>query len=82
MSESRKQRSVSRIVGKVFLVIAAIAILFGIIAWPPGGLMFALPYVFFLFAIIFGGIGLLVILIGRLTRPADQPQQKEQSKAT
>jgi hypothetical protein len=50
----------------IALFIAAGLIMLGILSWPPGGLMFALPFVFLLSGVvlaIFGGV--LVWFCGR-----------------
>ncbi len=63
-------RRVFRGLGMLALVLAGILAGLGIAAWPPGGLMFALPYVFLLPAVplAIGGVILLM-----LSRPRRQP---------
>ncbi len=60
--ESRMLRSV-RIVAWALLTIAIVLILLSIISWPPGGLMFALPFVFFIPGIFLALIGAGVLCI-------------------
>jgi len=55
----------SRIIGTLFIIIACFFLMLGLISWPPGGLMFALPYIFFMFALGFSLAGALMFLVGR-----------------
>ncbi len=64
-------KRVVRLFGVVSLVIAFILGLLTLVTWPPGGLMFALPY-FFLFPAVFFtiiGIVLLIVTPGRGVGP-------------
>ncbi len=56
--------------GILALVLAGILTGLGIAAWPPGGLMFALPYVFLLPAVPLALGGVILLL---LSRPRRQP---------
>jgi len=58
-------RRAASILGWIALVLAAGLILLGIAAWPPGGLMFALPYFFLIPGLILGLIAVLLLWIGR-----------------
>ena len=51
--------------GYVLLVLAALLALVGVSTGPPGGLMFALPFVFFLPAALFALIGGVLLWVGR-----------------
>ena len=50
-------RRLAHIVGIIALTLAAMLALLGILSWPPGGLMFALPYVFFIPGLVLGVAG-------------------------
>ena len=56
-------RRIFRTLALFGLIIACALILLAIAAWPPGGLMFALPYVFLFTAILVGGPSLVVLLV-------------------
>jgi asparagine N-glycosylation enzyme membrane subunit Stt3 len=58
-------RRIVRIIGWVLLTIAAVLLFLGIISWPPGGLMFALPYFFLIPGFFFVLIGLGLLWLGR-----------------
>jgi hypothetical protein len=51
--------------GWVLAICAALLALLGIAAWPPGGLMFALPYVFLSLAVLAGLAAWLLVWLGR-----------------
>lgn len=53
---------VIRALGWIALGVAAILALLGLATWPPGGLMFALPFVFFLPAMILGLLGAVLLV--------------------
>jgi len=55
------------------LTVASVLILLAFAAWPPGGLMFALPYVFLVMAILVGGPSVVVLLV---TRPRRQERDR------
>ena len=57
-------RRSARIVGWALLTIAAVLILLGIMSGPPGGLMFALPFVFFIPGLFFALIGAGLLWFG------------------
>lgn len=50
-------KRVERVLGWIILVSAALLILIGVLCWPPGGLMFALPYIFLIPGFILAPIG-------------------------
>ena len=56
---------IARGLGNVLLVLAALLALVGVSTWPPGGLMFALPFVFFLPAAFFALIGGTLLWVGQ-----------------
>jgi hypothetical protein len=58
-------RKVSRILGWIALVLAAICVALGLVTWPPGGLMFALPFLFLIPALFLGALGGVLLWIGR-----------------
>ena len=60
-------RKLARISGGLCVVLAIVLTLIGFTTLPSGGLMFALPYVFFIPAIIFGVVGGLLLRLGRAT---------------
>jgi hypothetical protein len=62
-------RCVIRITAILGLVTSGVLALLGIVAWPPGGLMFALPYVLFSLAGLVGVPSAIVLL---MTRAAGQ----------
>ena len=61
-------KSIGYVTATLLLIVAILSAILGIISWPPGGLMFALPYVFFIIAMVFGGIGVLLLLVRRLLK--------------
>ena len=56
---------VARVLGWIAVVIAALLTFAGIATWPPGGLMFALPFVFLMPAAVLWVLGLLLLRLGR-----------------
>jgi hypothetical protein len=58
------------------LVPAAGLILLGILSWPPGGLMFALPFVFLIPGLFLGLIGGILLWHGSRV-PAGKPLEPE-----
>ena len=58
-------RKVARVLGGGLLVLSALLILAGIMTLPSGGLMFALPYVFFIPGVLLGLTGWALRRIGR-----------------
>lgn len=55
----------NRFFGILFFIAAGIAGIVGLLALPPGGLFFALPYLLFMFAGVFAGVGGLHLLASR-----------------
>ncbi len=66
-------RRVARVLGWIFVGLAALLLLFGLLTWPPGGLMFALPFVFLMPGALFGLVGGLLLLATRQPRSQDPP---------
>lgn len=59
-------------IGWIVLSLAAGLVLLGILAWPPGGLMFALPFIFLIPGGVLALVGAGLLWLGR--RPAgDSP---------
>ena len=58
-------RRFARVLGWIMLAIAAGLILLGIQSWPPGGLMFALPFVFLVPGLVLGLVGGGLLWLGR-----------------
>ena len=58
-------RTLARIVGGLCVVLALVLALIGLTTLPSGGLMFALPYVFFIPAAICGAVGWSLLRWGR-----------------
>ena len=54
-----------RVLGWILLVTAALLILLGVLRLPPGGLMFALPFVFFIPGFALAVLGGLLLLVTR-----------------
>jgi hypothetical protein len=61
------------------LVVAGAFILLAILAWPPGGLMFALPYVFLWIAALAGVPSAIVFLLTRWRAPEQETRRREGS---
>ena len=66
-------RRIFRALAVLGLTVASVLILLAIAAWPPGGLMFALPYVLLFTAMLVGGPSVLVLLV---TRPGRQERDR------
>jgi hypothetical protein len=65
---------VLRALGFLAIAVALIAVFLAIASWPPGGLMFAAPYLFLLIGAVFGAVGAGLVLLARprrRSRPAD-----------
>ena len=62
-------RRVPLVLGWILLVIAGGLILLAISSWPPGGLMFALPFIFLMPGLLFALVGGALVWWGR--RPAN-----------
>jgi hypothetical protein len=62
-------RTLIRVLGGFMLLAAGGMALLGIISLPPGGLMFALPFVLFGLAAILALIGAVLLKLSRIGRP-------------
>lgn len=60
-------RKLARISGGLCVALAVVLALIGLTTLPSGGLMFALPYVFFVPAAVLGVVGWLLLRWGRST---------------
>ncbi|MBN1895842.1 hypothetical protein JW906_15245 [bacterium] len=58
-------RRIARVSGRIALFTGLVLILMGVLAWPPGGLMFALPFVFLIPGILLAAAGGLLLRAGR-----------------
>jgi hypothetical protein len=58
-------RRAARTVGWVLLLLAGLLGVAGLLTWPPGGLMFALPFVFLMPGAVFGLVGGVLLWLGR-----------------
>ncbi|MGE5946391.1 MAG: hypothetical protein ACM35F_06820 [Betaproteobacteria bacterium] len=58
-------KKIAGALGWVAVVIAALLTFAGIAVWPPGGLMFALPFVFLMPAALLWVVGLLLLRVSR-----------------
>jgi membrane protein implicated in regulation of membrane protease activity len=67
--------TLARVLGWLMLGLGLVLCLFGALALPDGGLMFALPYAFLLPGISFAGIAGLVLF---LTRPTPRGRTRRQ----
>jgi vacuolar-type H+-ATPase subunit I/STV1 len=63
----------SRIMGWTAVTIGVLLILVGIHSWPPGGLMFALPFVFLMPGILLALVGAVLVRMGRDSRKPEPP---------
>ncbi len=70
-------RKVFRVLGWIFLSMGVVLVVVGLLCLPAGGLMFALPYVFFLPGTAALALGALLILLTR-NRQAKSPAAKAQ----
>jgi hypothetical protein len=68
-------RSVAYIFGWITMAIAGMLVLLGILSWPPGGLMFALPFFFIIPGAILALVAALLLWIG--SRPARQQLESD-----
>jgi hypothetical protein len=64
-------RCVATVLGWILLASAGGLILLGISSWPPGGLMFALPFVFLIPGLFFAILGGALVWLGRRPTAAD-----------
>jgi hypothetical protein len=71
-------RRVLHAVALLGLVMAGAFILLAIVAWPPGGLMFALPYVFLWMAALLGLPSLIVLLVTRSRAAGQESRSRRQ----
>jgi hypothetical protein len=62
-------QGVLRGIGWFFTAAAAVLIFLGVLSWPPGGLLFALPYFFLIPGVVFAVVGGLLLLLGRRRGP-------------
>jgi hypothetical protein len=62
-----------RWLGWVLSAAAAVLILLGLATWPPGGLMFALPYVFLIPGAVLAVVGGLLVWAGSRGRTERPP---------
>jgi vacuolar-type H+-ATPase subunit I/STV1 len=67
-------RTFFRAVGILMLFLAAVLLALTAVAWPPGGLMFALPYFFLIPGVVLALLGALLLF---LTRPRRPPERAE-----
>jgi hypothetical protein len=51
--------------GSTLLVFAAVLIALGAVTWPPGGLLFALPYLFLMPGVVLAVLGGMLLFIWR-----------------
>jgi hypothetical protein len=71
-------RRIECVIGWIVLVLAAGLILLGIMSWPPGGLMFALPFVFLIPGFFFGLIGSILLWHGSRVSAGKPPESEKQ----
>lgn len=60
-----RMRRVARGFGWVAAVLAGMLVMFGVMTWPPGGLMFALPFVFLMPGALLGLVATALFWLGR-----------------
>jgi hypothetical protein len=58
-------KTLARVLGWIAVVLATLLTFAGIAVWPPGGLMFALPFVFLMPAAVLWAVGWLLLRLGR-----------------
>jgi len=58
-------KGIISLIGWLLLTVGGALILLGIASWPPGGLMFALPYIFLIPGVPLAVAGGLLVLLGR-----------------
>jgi hypothetical protein len=63
--------SVSKSLGWILLTIGIVLTLLGVATWPPGGLMFALPYVFLIPGFPLAILGGVLVVLGRRQNSQD-----------
>jgi hypothetical protein len=64
-------RKIIRVCGVISAVVAAILGLLTALSWPPGGLMFAMPYFFLFPGVIFACVGIVLIIATRKKKDGD-----------
>ncbi|MBM3908009.1 MAG: hypothetical protein FJ363_08010 [Gemmatimonadetes bacterium] len=65
-------RTAMRIIGWIALALSAVLVALGILSWPPGGLMFALPFVFLIPGLALLALAVLLLwLSGRASAPSE-----------
>jgi FtsH-binding integral membrane protein len=57
--------------GWTFLIIGGALILLGVAAWPPGGLMFALPFIFLIPGVPLALVGGMLVWLSQRRRSAE-----------
>jgi hypothetical protein len=67
-------RRVAAVFGWIALALAVALILLAMLAWPPGGLMFALPFVFLIPGVFLALVGGLLLWAGGRSRAPDRPE--------
>jgi len=58
-------RTACRALGALSLALAIFFLLVTVATWPPGGPLFALPYIFLLAALVFGAVGVVLLMVGQ-----------------
>ena len=66
-------RRVAFVFGWIALALAVVLVLLGISTWPPGGLMFASPFVFLIPGVFLALLGTLLLALGSRRPPSDLP---------
>jgi len=64
-------QGVLRGIGWFFLAAGAALVVLGALSWPPGGLLFALPYFFLMPGVLLAIAEGLLVLLGRRRGPGD-----------
>lgn len=72
-------QNIVRILGWLCVVAGSLLIFLGILSWPPGGLMFALPYFFLIPGCLLFTLGMLLLLC---TRSKKNTPYRSESKQT
>ena len=61
-------RRVLRALGWLSLALAAVFLILAVASWPPGGLLFVLPYLFLVVAVGLGLAGCVLLFLSRAPR--------------
>jgi len=69
-------RSCAHVIGCLALVGAAALVLLALLTWPPGGLMFALPFVFLIPGIALALVGGVLVWVGRRSAVRARPHER------